>query len=122
MRVKQIVQTPSISNDGRSFRLVDNYPNQLNKTDLHYQPYAYINNGKKDGVENNDSATSVYSIMRLSLLTTTFRMMKRVLLRIWDLTKSTLYFVFAVLKFMWSALEFIALFIKFFFTQKHWTN
>lgn len=127
MRVKQITGMPMISDNkgSRSLRLVDNYPNQLNKTiansiydSINYSPGLYVQHRQEPQQMKADALLT----MRTSIFNTALIIMKRILLRIWAFTKSTVFFVWAVFRFMYSALEFMVLFIKFLFTQKHWSN
>jgi hypothetical protein len=129
MRVKQITGMPMINHNigARSLRLVDDYPTQLNKTisdglydSINYSPGLYVQHRQEpqQDVKKDDALLT----MRTSLFNTALMMMKRILLRIWQFTKSTVFFVWAVFRFMYSALEFMVLFIKFLFTQKHWSN
>lgn len=129
MRVKQITGMPDINHcrGTRSFRMVDNYPNPLNKTlsDSLYIAYSAdlrtpLNEEPRQAANSKQEDTLL--TMRVSILNTTLMTMKRILLRIWSFTKNTLFFMWAVFRFMYSALEFMVLFIKFLFTQKHWTN
>jgi hypothetical protein len=129
MRVKQITGMPDINHcrGTRSFRLVDDYPKQLNKTLSNSLYIAYSSDSNTHLNEPPRQATNgkqedALLTMRVSILNTTLMTMKRMLLRIWSFTKNTLFFIWAVFKFMYAALEFMALFTKFLFTQKHWTN
>jgi len=129
MRVKQITGMPDINHcrGTRSFRLVDDYPTPLNKTLSNSLYIAYSADLKTPLIEEPRQAADVQQedtllTMRVSILNTTLMMMKRMLLRIWAFTKNTLFFIWAVFRFMYSALEFMVLFIKFLFTQKHWSN
>jgi hypothetical protein len=129
MRVKQITGMPDTNRNGgtHSFRLVDDYPNQLNKT---ISDNLYIAYSSDENTALNDAPMHTTDskqedallTMRVSIFSSTLMMMKRILLRIWYFTKNTLFFIWAVSKFMYSALEFMVLFVKFLFTQKHWTN
>jgi hypothetical protein len=129
MRVKQISGMPMINHNkgSRSLRFVDDYPNQLNKTiadsiydNLNYSRGLYIEHRQES--QQNVKKDDALLTMRTSIFSTALLMMKRILLRTWSLTKSTVFFVWAIFRFMYSALEFMVLFIKFLFTQKHWTN
>jgi hypothetical protein len=129
MRVKQISRVPMINHNigARSLQLVDDRHNQLNKTiadsiynNVNYSAGLYVDHRQEpqQDIKGNDALLT----MRTSVFNTALMVMKRILLRIWSLTKNSIYFLWAVLKFMYSALEFIVLFIKFLFTQKHWSN
>ncbi|OKS88473.1 hypothetical protein RG47T_3940 [Mucilaginibacter polytrichastri] len=107
----------------RSFHLVDNYPTQLNKTISNSLYIAYSSKSQEYHQTARIQVTAnTLLTMRLSIFNTTLMMMKRMLMRIWLFTRNTLFFVSAVLRFMYLALEFVVLFIKFLFTQKHWSN
>ncbi|WCT11892.1 hypothetical protein [Mucilaginibacter jinjuensis] len=129
MRVKQITGMPLINHNRgpRSLRLVDNYPNQLNKT-ISDNIYDSINYPRalqvqyRQELQQDVKKDDALLTMRTSIFNTTLMMMKRILLRIWSFTKSTVFFIWAVFRFMYSALEFMVLFVKFLFTQKHWSN
>ena len=129
MRVKQITGTPDINqNRGTSsFRFVDDHSDRLKKTISNSLYIAYssklqtpLNDAPRQAT--NGKQDDALLTMRVSIFNTTLMMMKRILLRIWSFTQNTLFFIWAVFKFMYSALEFIVLFIKFLFTQKHWSN
>jgi len=111
----------------RSLRLVDDHRTQLNKTiadniydSVNYSQELYIQYRQEpqQDIKKDDALMT----MRTSIFNTALIMMKRILLRIWSFTKNTVFFVWAAFRFIYSALGFMVLFIKFLFTQKHWSN